>query len=322
MDLRKYNFNKKNIRHKKGGFTVMIIPDQEGETLKIVVTPAKIYFAILSLLAVVVFSVTCSYFFSHVSYRANNSSTLSTSNFVMASYIQEAQMLEDELSKTQAELNALKEYVVSLGTLENEVKQTLKLNGTTVTLDSILSKYSSKPQLQAYTEAPKTLSIVKSEIVDISNAAIEAEETLQKLQTVAYTFNLLKAETPDYWPVQGTITSSFGWRQNPFGGDLEFHTGIDIAVDYGSPIRAAGKGKVVYAQWSSDGYGNMVIISHRDGIESVYAHLSLINVKVGDSVEKGQVIGYEGYNGSSTGPHLHFEIRENDTCVNPLLYLQ
>ena len=122
------------------------------------------------------------------------------------------------------------------------------------------------------------------------------------------------------WPVSGPITSPFGWRTSPFGGS-EFHTGIDIGVPYGTPIHAADGGNVVWAQWMG-GYGNAVVIDHGGGLSTLYGHQSSLNVSVGQGVTRGQVIGYVGSTGMSTGPHLHFEVRLNGKPVNPLGYLK
>jgi len=174
-----------------------------------------------------------------------------------------------------------------LENIEKDVRSTLKLGSSTVTLESILARTSSKPKIQSYTEIPKTVAEVKTELADTAKQSVETEELLTNLQSAAYEFNIMKAQTPDFWPLQGTLTSPFGWRVNPFGGGgWEFHKGIDIATYYGAPIRAAGDGEVVFAGWGSGGYGRIVIIYHRDGIESVYAHLSSIEVKVGEKLKR------------------------------------
>ena len=132
---------------------------------------------------------------------------------------------------------------------------------------------------------------------------------------------MLLAQTPNIWPLQGYISSYFGWRTNPFGGGWEFHKGIDICGYYGAPIRATADGTVKYVGWYG-GYGYTVQIYHRDGIETIYGHLSRIAVKYDETIKKGQVIGYEGNTGFSTGAHLHYEIRVNGISVNPLGYLK
>ena len=121
-------------------------------------------------------------------------------------------------------------------------------------------------------------------------------------------------------PVAAPVSSGFGTRVHPILGDVRMHTGIDYAVGTGFPIKAAGNGIVVWAG-PRGGYGNAVIIDHRNGLATLYAHQSRVNTTVGQKVTAGQVIGFVGQTGMSTGPHLHFEVRELGTPVDPMLYL-
>ena len=122
------------------------------------------------------------------------------------------------------------------------------------------------------------------------------------------------------WPCSGPITSPFGYRTHPIFGTTIFHAGIDIGVDYGTPIDAADSGVVVYSGWIS-GYGNAVIIDHGGGISTLYGHNQSLAVSEGQSVSKGSVIAYAGSTGNSTGPHCHFEVDVNGSPVNPMGYL-
>ena len=122
------------------------------------------------------------------------------------------------------------------------------------------------------------------------------------------------------WPCSGPITSPFGYRTHPIFGTTIFHAGIDIGVDYGTPIHAADSGVVVYSGWIS-GYGNAVIIDHGGGISPLYGHNQSLAVSEGQSVSKGSVIAYAGSTGNSTGPHCHFEVDVNGSPVNPMGYL-
>ena len=122
------------------------------------------------------------------------------------------------------------------------------------------------------------------------------------------------------WPISGEITSEFGWRVHPIFGTARFHSGLDIAGDYGMPIHAAASGTVIYAGWIS-GYGNAVIIDHGGGVTTLYGHNESLNVSEGQSVSQGQVIAYCGSTGNSTGPHCHFEVRQNGEPVSPYGYL-
>jgi murein DD-endopeptidase MepM/ murein hydrolase activator NlpD len=116
------------------------------------------------------------------------------------------------------------------------------------------------------------------------------------------------------WPVQGPITSPFGWRWG------RMHEGIDIGVPYGTPIHAAGSGTIIYCGWE-EGYGNLTVIDHGGNLATAYGHQSSIAVSCGQQVTQGQVIGYVGSTGHSTGPHLHFEVRVNGVPVDPMGYL-
>ncbi len=122
------------------------------------------------------------------------------------------------------------------------------------------------------------------------------------------------------WPVSGTITSPFGMRQNPFGGGVEFHPGLDIAAPMGTTVTAAAGGTVISAGWYG-GYGNYILIDHGGGMSTGYGHLSQIFVSNGQTVQKGQAIGAVGSTGMSTGPHLHFEVRLGGKPTDPAPYL-
>lgn len=142
------------------------------------------------------------------------------------------------------------------------------------------------------------------------------------------------AETPSpsdqmahAWPVVllrpsgGAVTSRFGWRTHPIFGSPEFHTGIDIATRYGSPVVAARAGVVVFVGWKS-GNGRIVVLDHGGGLETMYSHLSASLVAPGQEVEEGDEIGRIGSTGWSTGPHLFFEVRRNGVPLDPARYLK
>ncbi len=118
------------------------------------------------------------------------------------------------------------------------------------------------------------------------------------------------------WPVQGPITSEFGYRVHPVTGNTKFHSGLDIAVDEGTPIRAADNGTVIYADWYG-GYGNCVIIEHGGGFTTLYGHCSRLDVRQGAQVRQGQAVAAVGSTGMSTGPHLHWEVRSDGTPIDP-----
>jgi murein DD-endopeptidase MepM/ murein hydrolase activator NlpD len=129
------------------------------------------------------------------------------------------------------------------------------------------------------------------------------------------------ANTPVGSPLEGTITSSFGFRSNPFGGSGgESHKGLDISAPYGRPVKCTAEGKVVFAGYRGD-YGNLVIISHGEEYQTYYGHLSQILVKEGQEVKVSTFIGKVGSTGRSTGSHLHYEIIRNNKKINPKTFI-
>ncbi len=138
----------------------------------------------------------------------------------------------------------------------------------------------------------------------------------------ATTGDWLRANSaPNLWPVEGPVTGSFGERIDPFNGEGAFHSGVDIGSSYGQAVIAPADGVVDFADFLG-GYGRAIVIGHGHGITTRYGHLSNFAVVTGQHVRRGETIGYVGLSGRSTGPHLHYEVRINDTPVNPYKYLR
>jgi len=136
------------------------------------------------------------------------------------------------------------------------------------------------------------------------------------------TADWIKANSaPNLWPVEGQVTGSFGERIDPFNGEGAFHSGVDIGSSYGHAIVAPADGVVTLTD-TLGGYGKTIMIDHGNGISTRYGHLSGFAVTSGQRVQRGEIIGYVGESGRSTGPHLHYEVRINDTPVNPYKYLR
>ena len=127
--------------------------------------------------------------------------------------------------------------------------------------------------------------------------------------------------TPSIWPVLGHITDSFGERLDPFSGEGAFHTGVDVASDYGAPVHATADGIITIAE-NHAGYGRLVVIDHGFGITTWYAHLSSFSAVPGARIKRGEVVGYTGISGRSTGPHVHYEVRMNNAPINPWRYMR
>jgi len=130
----------------------------------------------------------------------------------------------------------------------------------------------------------------------------------------------LAGATPSIWPTNGWLSGAFGGRQDPFTGAADFHQGLDISAEKGHPVYATANGTVQTASYQGD-YGNLIVLEHDFGLSTRYGHLSKFRVQAGAHVKRGDVIGYVGSTGRSTGSHLHYEVLANGKLVNPLQLL-
>ena len=130
----------------------------------------------------------------------------------------------------------------------------------------------------------------------------------------------LAAATPSIWPAHGWLSSRMGNRRDPITGGRDFHPGLDISADHGTPVYATADGNVTHAA-REGAYGNLIIVDHGYGLETRYGHLSKYRARTGEKVKRGDVLGYVGSTGRSTGSHLHYEVRVNGRLLNPLQLL-
>jgi len=170
-------------------------------------------------------------------------------------------------------------------------------------------------ELEQNLQAERALrALVAEEEARIQN---EINAKVEELRKIAEQQRLAKGTGELMWPANGSLTSGYGWRTHPVFGGKRFHNGIDIGAAHGSNVVAADSGTVIISAYSS-GYGNYIVISHGNGMTTLYAHLSSRSVSSGTTVSKGQVIGLIGSTGVSTGPHLHFEVSVNGSRINPM----
>lgn len=156
---------------------------------------------------------------------------------------------------------------------------------------------------------------VRAEVLDLENQLKEVAPALERTLEV-------ERSLPRGLPLRGYkgITSHFGIRKNPFGPGYEFHDGLDFAAPYGAPVHATGSGVVAQAGWMG-AYGLAVLLDHAKGYQTLYGHLSRLAVHPGQRVERGQVLGYVGSTGRSTGPHLHYSVYRYGSPLDPKPYL-
>ncbi|MGH2327865.1 M23 family metallopeptidase [Campylobacter taeniopygiae] len=179
-------------------------------------------------------------------------------------------------------------------------------------------------------EKAKQYAAIEDKIASFEEAlGLEAENNLtitDRLENLKLTneqqVEILK-QIPNGWPIENKgITGNFGWREHPLLKRKEFHPGIDLRAEIGTPVRATANGVVEFAGYSDNGYGYNVILLHNFGFKTVFAHMTRRDiVKAGQFVTKGQLIGYSGNTGLSTGPHLHYEVRFINKTLEPLYFL-
>jgi murein DD-endopeptidase MepM/ murein hydrolase activator NlpD len=158
------------------------------------------------------------------------------------------------------------------------------------------------------------------ELNGLADAVKEQTQRLVALERLMSRAGKAVAALPSRWPVRGAVNSEFGMRQSPWTSGMEFHSGLDIRAERGTPIYAPAAGTVAFAGAGQE-YGTMAILDHGQDIRSLYGHLSKLNVQNGQHVERGAIVGWTGNTGRSSGPHLHYEVLVKGQAVNPRAYL-
>lgn len=227
--------------------------------------------------------------------------------------------MREELDAAQAKLEEGKaeQKVVK----DNLVRLEAEMERQRADADDLMIRLTAqKEDLENYYAEMERQEVLIAGQIDDMIAKIEAEQRLAAQQggTTAY----ISGTGVFTWPTPSSyyITSEFGTRLHPTLGVYKFHTGVDIGASYGNQILAADSGTVITAGYNSGGYGNYVVISHGNGLSTLYGHMSSYAVYEGQNVSRGEVIGYVGSTGRSTGPHLHFEVRQNGQYLDPMSF--
>jgi murein DD-endopeptidase MepM/ murein hydrolase activator NlpD len=161
---------------------------------------------------------------------------------------------------------------------------------------------------------------LKAYIADLDKEMAALGARSARLETFYNDQKVMLASTPSTWPVRGYLSTAFGNRLDPFTGQPDFHSGIDISTPTGTPITAPADGTVIFVGVKS-AYGNAVVVNHGYGTVTQYGHLDRFAVRPGQKLKRGDAIGYVGNTGRSTGPHLHYEIWVHDQARNPMQYI-
>lgn len=260
------------------------------------------------------------------SYESGNSNYLEIlfSSSSLTEMMTRIERLRSLVSFRESQIRELEEQRTYLATLrtryEKDLAQTEKLH--LALLEDQAALNANIAEAQAIIDKLKTNTIEAQKMQAAYKAA--EEEFEKRLQEIIDELERQAAagiaDGPYIWPCLPTrtrISSYYGWRPDPFTGEISYHNGTDIPTATGEPIYASNNGVVVEARKHLT-YGYYILLSHGDGVTTLYAHNSKLNVTVGETVKKGQVIAKAGSTGKSTGPHCHFEMRINGSRVDPL----
>jgi murein DD-endopeptidase MepM/ murein hydrolase activator NlpD len=189
------------------------------------------------------------------------------------------------------------------------VVKTRAAGGTSASANSAIAEIAAA----AFSSPEDTFGVLRDLLHGLENRLRYVRRDVERREALANA-------TPSIWPAHGWLTGTFGGRSDPFTGEPGYHQGIDIATEKGQPVYATADGTVESSSYTGD-YGNLVVIAHGFGLTTRYGHLSAFAQKVGHEVKRGDIIGYVGSTGRSTGAHLHYEILANGKLINPLQLL-
>lgn len=298
--------------------SIIIVPNTRGKVKILKIKTSYIYF-LISILIVSLISL--SYFFIDYSNLKSSLNILSSKNLYTLSDIKDKQIevLDKKVTEQSAKIDAYIDYISYLSSLETEIRKMAMIPGVPVNINELIEQKKKDYSYSVESLAAKVQdNEQKFKSLDLKAKNIETNLIILREATKEY--NNIIEHTPNIWPVVGPIMSDYGWRYHPIYRYLEFHKGVDIDAIEGTPIRVAASGIVTKAGWNG-GYGLMVEVFHREGVSTLYAHLSKILVSVGQEVKKGEIIGNVGMTGVATDPHVHYEVRIGGSPVDPSPYL-
>lgn len=300
-----------NLLKKKCFFTVLIVPHSKDAIHSFSLSNLLMQFVCLVLLAATIFGALI----------IRNYKIAGNRLIIMGEIESENQELKESMEQLILETEELKLQLAEMTILSGEIKllaESTSLGQGGGDSQLFFNRQNYYKSLDgrgnmSLDRAYRNISLLQESIPEKNAMMVQLKDELQEYQ------NELSC-TPSIWPVKGKISSRFGIRRSPFTGRKEMHYGLDIAASRGTEIFAAADGKVVQATYLR-GMGYMIALDHGYGLETRYAHLSKFAISKGEHVQKGQVIGYVGSTGRSTGPHLHYEVRLNGVAVDPEAYL-
>ncbi len=249
--------------------------------------------------------------------------------YYLKSVEQENALYRNQLKMADEKLKEIEEKTANIESLGKELQDFIKSSGESSTAGG-KGGAATVPDKAAVIkiDKPKTPGALLMRIHQLDERLNESMRNYISLRSflmhdtgIDYTLmGEVKSHVPDAWPVVGSISSYYGYRNSPGGIGSTFHEGVDITGEYGTPIQVTADGVVTKAGWA-EGYGYLVEVNHGNGYSTRYAHNSIVFVKEGQEIQKGTIIALMGSTGNSTGTHCHYEVRINGDSVNPIYFL-
>jgi murein DD-endopeptidase MepM/ murein hydrolase activator NlpD len=316
-------------------YTVLVFSQQAARVKKFIFSPLTLKVGAAVLILLFIFSGYL--FYDYISYQKKTfdlkeiRSELSFQQAEIQSFLEKITLLEEQLTRLKLVEEQVKNGLKEVQELKKE-KKVKKVPSPRLPGKTSKGSESSKPKHYSSLlrgrevsilekERPEPVSRLHLDLLELSKEAFQREQNLKELKESLHTQKSVLLSIPSLWPVIGRITSAFGeTRFSPSSGGTRPHQGIDIAAPTGTPIVAPADGVVVIAGREAQ-YGRLVSIDHGHGYTTRYGHLKNIQVKPGDRVHAGQILGTVGISGNTTGPHLHYEVRIHGRPVNPFPYL-
>ncbi len=237
------------------------------------------------------------------------------------SELRELRVSNSELKRQNLDYELSVEHLNDrVASLQDFVRKLSVMAGLDSTVEAEVDGGVGGPHDLDYTATSGAFAEVKGELDRMKGELAGLEQKSRVLERFYEENNLMLASTPSIWPVRGYFSSSFGVRNDPFTGEREMHYGVDVSTMTGRPVVATADGIVLYAARRGT-YGNIVVIDHKFGVMTRYAHLSGFNTRAGQQVKRGDVVGFVGNTGRSRAPHLHYEVWVQDRPVSPLDYI-
>jgi murein DD-endopeptidase MepM/ murein hydrolase activator NlpD len=300
-------------------YTLLIIPHKKKDSVKrFLATP--LHFRLTGIFSAV--------FLCFFGYCAFDYLSIKLEQMELANLRQMASTQQEQIDTLQEKISFFERKLADLRQVDEKIRtMASELTGTKRGKAAAKDKIRAREQLRGVggpmpvdEAGPDKLNNLNHHMDQLLQDATARERSLAELQEYLRAQRSLATVTPSIWPVTGWVTSEFGRRTNPFGGRGEFHAALDIATKLGAPIQAPADGIVANVEKRPD-MGLMIQVEHGRGIQTLYAHLFRAAVSRGQVVKRGDVIGYVGNSGRSTGAHLHYAVSLNSVYVNPRKYL-